>query len=126
MAARFHKVFEILRLSARSAQALAWVLVATLGLVQHAAAEDAASPWVRNEHAGLRLIAAATASGNADVLQLGLQFELRPGWKTYWRNPGDAGFPPHGDWSHSTNVADVTIAWPAPERFEVLGFETFG
>jgi suppressor for copper-sensitivity B len=126
MVARFRKVFETLKLSVRGASALAVMLAATFGLAPQAAAEDAASAWVRNEHAGVRLIAAATASGNADVLQLGLQFDLRPGWKTYWRNPGDAGFPPRGDWSRSTNVADVAIAWPAPERFEVLGFETFG
>ena len=27
-----------------------------------------------------------------------LQVELEPGWKTYWRSPGDAGIPPHFDW----------------------------
>jgi suppressor for copper-sensitivity B len=123
MRIKFREAFE--RVSRRCC-ALALAGAALLGLAHAAAAEEAASAWVRNEHAALRLIAAAIATGNADTVQVGLQFELRPGWKTYWRSPGDAGFPPRGDWSRSSNVADVSMAWPAPERFEVLGFETFG
>ena len=29
--------------------------------------------------------------------RLGLQFRLQPGWKIYWRSPGDAGLPPELD-----------------------------
>jgi suppressor for copper-sensitivity B len=126
MSAKFRKYFEALSRIAATAIGAALALAVIVAAPPAAAQEAAASPWVRNEHAALRLIAAATAAGSADTVQVGLQFELRPGWKTYWRNPGDAGFPPHGDWSRSTNVADVRVAWPAPERFELLGFETFG
>lgn len=86
----------------------------------------AASPWVRNDHAGVRLIAATATAGSGDVIRAGLHFTLRPGWKTYWRNPGDAGFAPRADWAASDNVAEVTLRWPAPERFELFGLETFG
>jgi suppressor for copper-sensitivity B len=51
---------------------------------------------------------------------------LKPGWKVYWRSPGDAGFPPTADWSGSENLKTAVIHWPAPERFEVLGFQTLG
>src|SRR5262249_37458437 len=34
--------------------------------------------------------------------------------------------PPELDWKGSTNFADATIAWPAPERFSVQGLETVG
>ena len=88
--------------------------------------QDAPSPWVRNDHAGVRLIAATATAGTSDVIRVGLHFTLRPGWKTYWRNPGDAGFAPRADWSRSENVADVALRWPAPERFELFGLETFG
>src|SRR5438552_1656004 len=115
MSIKFREAFE--RVSRRCGT-IALAGAALLGFAHAAAAEEAASAWVRNEHAALRLIAAATATGNADTIQVGLQFELRPGWKTYWRSPGDAGFPPRGDWSRSSNVADVSVAWPAPERFE--------
>jgi DsbC/DsbD-like thiol-disulfide interchange protein len=51
---------------------------------------------------------------------------LAPGWKTYWRSPGDAGIPPRFDWSGSQNVAAVRIHWPAPSVFESNGMQTIG
>ncbi|MDQ1901010.1 protein-disulfide reductase DsbD family protein [Paracoccus sp. WLY502] len=44
-----------------------------------------------------------------------IEFRLHPGWKTYWRNPGDTGLPPTFDWSGSANLAGLTLHWPAPE-----------
>ncbi|MEX1148072.1 MAG: protein-disulfide reductase DsbD domain-containing protein, partial [Sphingomonadales bacterium] len=48
------------------------------------------------------------------------------GWKTYWIAPGEAGLPPSFDWSGSVNVADVSVDWPAPSRFDVFGVDTVG
>jgi len=90
------------------------------------ASADAASPWYVTEQGRVRLIAATADPGEAASVSLGLQFELAPHWKIYWRSPGDAGFPPALDWKGSTNLADATIAWPAPERFSVQGLETAG
>ncbi|MBC9246508.1 hypothetical protein H4P12_07235 [Paracoccus sp. 11-3] len=44
-----------------------------------------------------------------------IELTLQPGWKTYWRSPGDSGLPPSFDWSGSDNLAEVTFHWPAPE-----------
>ena len=46
----------------------------------------------------------------------GLEIDLKPGWKTYWRMPGLGGLPPDLDWSASTNVASARVLWPAPHR----------
>jgi DsbC/DsbD-like thiol-disulfide interchange protein len=51
---------------------------------------------------------------------------LAPGWKTYWRSPGDAGIPPRFDWSGSQNVAAVHIHWPAPSVFHSNGMQSIG
>lgn len=56
----------------------------------------------------------------------GLQITLAPGWKTYWRSPGDAGIPPAFNWSGSANLADVKVAWPAPEVFFQAGMRSVG
>ena len=32
---------------------------------------------------------------------LGLEFKLEPGWKIYWRQPGDSGMPPQGVWARA-------------------------
>lgn len=55
-----------------------------------------------------------------------VELQLAPGWKTYWRSPGDAGIPPSFDWSGSENVKSVRIHWPAPEVFEANGMQTIG
>ena len=86
----------------------------------------AASPWFSYEQGAVRLIAGGATAGTAKRIDLGLEFRLKPHWKVYWRSPGDAGFPPQIDWTGSTNLAGTETAWPAPERFSVLGLETLG
>lgn len=44
-----------------------------------------------------------------------VELQLEPGWKTYWRQPGDSGLPPSFDWQGSNNLEELTIHWPAPE-----------
>ena len=89
-------------------------------------ADMAASPWQETDHSRLRLISAQSTVGDGRDVQLGLEFRLEPGWKIYWRSPGDAGIPPHFDWSASANLADAAVDWPAPNRFRFYGLETFG
>src|SRR5262245_14318779 len=96
------------------------------GAIAVTAAEPAASDWVRDNESAVRLVSAVTGVGTERELSAGIEFELQPGWKTYWRTPGDAGFPVTVDWSGSTNVATVEISWPAPHRFTLFGLETFG
>jgi suppressor for copper-sensitivity B len=91
-----------------------------------AASLASSSDWAVNTHSKVRLIAAASGVGTQREIRLGLEFKLKKNWKVYWRSPGDAGFPPRIDWAGSTNLRDATIAWPAPHRFEVLGFNTAG
>lgn len=86
----------------------------------------ASSSWFEHDHGAVRLIAGQANSGNSLNIELGLQFRMKPGWKVYWRSPGDAGFPPQVSWIGSTNFAGATLSWPAPERFSVLGLETLG
>lgn len=74
----------------------------------------------------IRLIAAVTAAGDLSNVPLGVAMTLKAGWKTYWRSPGDAGFPPSIDTAGSSNVAAVKFAYPVPHRFELFGLQTFG
>lgn len=107
-------------------RALAVALVlAALG-ANCGSAVAAAGPWWRSDQAQLRLIAASDATGSAQSLSLGLEFKLIPGWKIYWRSPGDAGYPPRVNWAGSENLESAAIRWPLPHRFTVLGLETLG
>jgi len=77
-------------------------------------AQDA-SPWQSDLHSAVRLVA---GSRSGAVLLGGIAFQLQPGWKTYWRTPGDSGVPPRFDFSKSENVDQVTVLWPAPLKFD--------
>jgi DsbC/DsbD-like thiol-disulfide interchange protein len=76
-----------------------------------------ASPWDGSDRAAVRLIAgAARNEAGATVHRAGVEIRLAPGWKTYWRYPGDSGIPPRFDFSKSMNVKFVTVHYPAPQR----------
>ena len=77
----FGRTIRVLALFALAAPALA------LGAGQ---AWAAASDWSIHEFARARLVSAVAAAGELGEIRLGLQFRLNPGWKTYWRSPGDA------------------------------------
>jgi DsbC/DsbD-like thiol-disulfide interchange protein len=97
--------------------AILLAVAATLSLAGRANAADA-SPWNGGKGAAARLIAAsATEAGGARVLRAGVEIRLEPGWKTYWRYPGDSGVPPRFDFDRSDNVASVSVRWPAPHGF---------
>lgn len=85
--------------------------------------QAADSGWLRNaqnSHAEVRL---RSASHNHDQ-QLLLDIRLQPGWKTYWRTPGEGGVAPEIRWQ--TPDANAQWFWPAPQRFDVSGLTTQG
>ena len=55
-----------------------------------------------------------------------LRLDLAPGWKTYWRVPGDGGIPPEFDFSASEGVAGVATHWPVPDVFDQNGLRSVG
>ncbi|HVJ42834.1 MAG TPA: protein-disulfide reductase DsbD domain-containing protein [Dongiaceae bacterium] len=95
-------------------------------VVMPARAESLASDAVSNDQAAARLISAVTGGGDLTTVPLGLQMTLKPGWKTYWRSPGDAGFPLTIDFTGSKNLADADLSWPIAHRFQLFGLQTFG
>src|SRR5256886_17270249 len=96
----------------RAALGFAAIVLASAAIEAHA--EDA-SPWQRDAHSAVRLLA---GSRSGAVLLGGIAIQLQPGWHTYWRTPGDSGVPPRFDFSNSDNVEAVTVLWPAPHKFD--------
>jgi suppressor for copper-sensitivity B len=90
------------------------------------AARAETGAWAESAHARTRIVSAVPATGSAETVMLGLEIELEPGWKTYWRAPGEGGLPPRFDWAGSANLAGVAVSWPAPKRFEIGGMESIG
>lgn len=81
------------------------------------AASKGQSPWAGQINSKVRIVSGTLDRGGAPELYAGVQLRMDPGWKTYWRNPGDSGVPPTFDWSGSKNVKDVEVLYPMPHRF---------
>ena len=47
---------------------------------------------------------------------IALDFDLKPGWKIYWRQPGDSGLPPNLDYKNSNNLKSLELKWPFPTK----------
>ena len=47
---------------------------------------------------------------------LGFKQVIRPGWHTYWRNPGDSGAATKLHWDLPEGFSHADIQWPFPER----------
>ena len=92
---------------------------ALLAAIFAASAASADMLPLRREPVQLALIAAGP-------LQAGLEVRLQPGWKFYWRSPGEGGVPPRFDWSASENLAAADIAWPAPRRIGIGNTDLHG
>jgi DsbC/DsbD-like thiol-disulfide interchange protein len=108
--------------------------VATLAIfVFGLAASSAGSPafalssgWVPGHKVKARLIAGRTTPSDGGRLMAFVEIVLEPGWKTYWRSPGDAGLPPSLDWSKSGNLASAEVKFPAPRTFTDKSGHTVG
>ncbi|ESX52067.1 hypothetical protein NLY43_08275 [Mesorhizobium sp. C416B] len=85
------------------------------GAVLPAAASS--SEWYNSEGGKVRLVTTGKAD-EAGRIQGVLDIALKPGWKTYWRDPGDAGVPPQIDVSASTNITDAAFSFPPPQRHD--------
>jgi DsbC/DsbD-like thiol-disulfide interchange protein len=55
-----------------------------------------------------------------------LHLRLAPGWKTYWRDPGEVGLAPLFDFAGSEGVSAAAPVWPVPEVFNQGSYRFFG
>ena len=100
---------------------------AAVGLMARAQADNGpASQLFRTPQSTAEIVSAVEGAGDLATIPLALHIVLQPGWKTYWRSPGDAGYPPQIDVSGSSNVVRADLMWPVPHRFQLFGLQTFG
>jgi DsbC/DsbD-like thiol-disulfide interchange protein len=97
-------------------------MLAAVGFVSFPAFA-ATSDWASSEGGRMRVVA---LSPDADgTVRAGLQIEPKPGWITYWREPGQSGIPPQltvtGD-----DVTLKAIAYPVPKPLMIGSIEEIG
>ena len=73
------------------------------------------------------LISEANAIEPGGSVWLGIHLVQEPGWHTYWKNSGDAGYQTTVEWDLPEGFSITDIVWPAPHRYVEPGdLVTFG
>ncbi len=97
------------------------IVLAAASATGHAAS----SAWIEAAGGRVRLVTDSRPDAGGSLSGM-LDIELKPGWKTYWRDPGDAGVPPSVDVSKSPGLTGATLEFPAPRRHDEGDFTWAG
>jgi thiol:disulfide interchange protein len=81
---------------------------------------------VASENVKARLVSEVNAIGPGQVFWVALELEIRDGWHTYWRNPGDSGQATSLAWQLPPGFTAGDIVWTAPHRFEIAPLVNYG
>jgi DsbC/DsbD-like thiol-disulfide interchange protein len=102
-------------ISLASHRCLIAVISAAAALVPFYSVHAEMSAWAENEGGRMRLVALPADAGGR--IRAGLQIEPKPGWITYWREPGNSGIPPQITVAPGSGVTLDAIAYPVPKHF---------
>ena len=58
------------------------------------------SDWSFEDKSKVRIISPLTSNNQQNEIFIGLEYKLQDGWKTYWKSPGDGGFPQTINWGN--------------------------
>lgn len=100
---------------------LAIFMALAASFTANAAASSADVP-----HLHVQLVVPSSALLRGQAANAGLYFKLEQGWHVYWKNAGDAGLPPHLQWTLPAGIAATPLEFPAPQRIPVGPLMDFG
>ncbi len=81
---------------------------------------------VATENVKARLVSEVDGAGPGQVFWVALELNIRDGWHTYWRNPGDSGEPTKLAWQLPPGFTAGEIVWTTPHRFEIAPLVNYG
>ena len=101
-----------------------WLLLS--GSLAAAAAHALSGPTHASDNVKARLISEASAIGPGQTVWVALEFDIRDGWHTYWRNPGDSGEATSVTWTLPVGYTAGPIVWQTPHRFDIAPLVNYG
>ena len=84
---------------------------------------SAAQAVVDNPNTRVELIAGAPDASGARTV--GLVLTPKPGWHSYWSNPGEAGFAPKATWTLPATATAAPLRFPVPGTLLVSGLMNY-
>jgi thiol:disulfide interchange protein/DsbC/DsbD-like thiol-disulfide interchange protein len=100
---------------------IAMPLLLVVALPAHAVSNSADAP-----HVHVQITTMNTDLDRPDSNRAALYFKLETGWHIYWKNPGDAGEPPHIRWTLPAGITAGPMQFPAPKRLPLGPLMDFG
>jgi thiol:disulfide interchange protein DsbD len=81
---------------------------------------------VATQNVKARLVSETSAVAPGQTIWVALELNIRDGWHTYWRNPGDSGQATTLKWELPPGFTAGDIVWTAPHRFEIPPLANYG
>ncbi len=81
---------------------------------------------VASDNVKARLVSELGSIGPGQTAWVALELDIREGWHTYWRNPGDSGEATKLAWQLPAGFSAGDIVWTTPHRFEVAPLVNYG
>ena len=81
---------------------------------------------VATDNVKARLVSEVNSIAPGQVFWVALELDIRDGWHTYWRNPGDSGEPTKLNWQLPPGFTAGDIVWTTPHRFEIAPLVNYG
>jgi thiol:disulfide interchange protein/DsbC/DsbD-like thiol-disulfide interchange protein len=94
------------------------LLIAVLALL---AAPLPAASVADLAHTRVELVAETAAPRPGERFTVGIVMTPKPGWHTYWSNPGDSGMPTSARWTLPPAATAGPLRYPVPDTFVVAG-----
>jgi len=95
-------------------------------LIASPAAYPLSGNVVATDNVKARLVSEADAIVPGQSVWVALELDIRDGWHTYWRNPGDSGQATSLAWSLPPGFTAGAIVWTTPHRFELPPLVNYG
>jgi thiol:disulfide interchange protein DsbD len=103
------------------------LMLAAPGLVLAPPAVFAASGAdIATDNVKARLVSEVTSVAPGQSFWVALDLDIRDGWHTYWRNPGDSGLATKLEWTLPPGFTAGDIQWTAPHRFDLPPLVNYG
>jgi thiol:disulfide interchange protein DsbD len=102
------------------------LLLAPLVLLLAARVHAAAGSVVATDNVKAWLVGETRSIAPGQSVWVALDLDIRDGWHTYWKNPGDSGQATRLIWTLPAGVTAGDIVWTAPHRFELPPLVNYG
>ena len=86
----------------------------------------AQADWIKLDHTSVRLVSEYQRINGKTPFWLLIEFSIKPGWHTYWLNPGDSGITPKFNFNLPEGYKVSSVRWLPPSRIPAGSFLNYG